>query len=123
MSYQSEAAMWISRPVAAVCTFLLLTGCIWNSPAPEAPHVYDQLAVVNSAGNACQVLGQVTARADCACHDKMSYDHVRGEASRNLEQQARMRYPDSDRIEISSVNLYLNNAVARGVAYKCSANI
>jgi hypothetical protein len=48
---------------------------------------------------------------------------VRGEASRNLEQQARMRYPDSDRIEISSVNLYLNNAVARGVAYKCSANI
>ena len=115
--------MWILRPVAAVCTFLLLSGCFWNSPTAQAPQAYNQLAVVNSADKSCRVLGQVTARADCACHDKMSYDHVRGQASRNLEQQARMRYPDSDRIEISSVNLYLNNAVARGVAYKCSANI
>lgn len=69
--------------------------------------------------DSCVPLGPVSGSASCNCFDKLSYDRVRGQAAEDLKRQAFEHYPDSDRVEVSSVEIYLNNAVARGVAYRC----
>ncbi len=104
-----------------VITVVVTTGCAHFSSTDHPSSSY-QLAATSVARESCQVLGTVTARADCACYDKMSYDRVRGRASDNLQRQARQQYPNSDLVEVSDVVLFLNNAVAHGVAYQCVAS-
>ncbi len=100
---------------------LVTSGCARLAPvaADQAP-AYHALAPT-TPNESCEVLGHLTARADCACYDKMSYDRVRGRASENMQEQARSQYPESDLVEVSNIDLFLNTAVAHGVAYKCLA--
>ena len=76
-----------------------------------------------STYGACQLIGAVIASADCDCYDKMSYDRVKVRASENLRLKALDQYPGVDRLEISSVDLYLNNAVAHGQVYDCTPEL
>jgi len=108
-------AMRKLRGAAMFATLTILVGCA-AAPLADEPSM---LVASKTGHESCKMLGSVTAEADCACYDKLSYDRVRGAASRNLELKARAQYPDSDLIEVSGVNLYLNNAVAHGIAYKC----
>lgn len=87
----------------------------------SAPQAALAMTPANPAGlESCEVLGLVTANAECACYDRMSYEQVRGQASSNVLEAARSKYPDTDVVRVSSVDLYLNNAVAHGVAYRCA---
>lgn len=92
-----------------------LTGCSLMNPDELGNRAESEFAIAST----CEPLGSLTARADCDCYDKMSYDKVRGEATENLYLEARTNYPESNRVEISSVALYMNSAVAKGTAYRC----
>ena len=71
--------------------------------------------------SSCEALGPLNAEADCACFDKMSYLRVQAKASHNLASAARRKYPEADVVQISEVDVFLNSAVARGVAYRCDS--
>jgi len=100
---------------AIILSALGLAGCSVLQPAATETAG----TPVTAAASICEPLGPLTARVDCDCYDKMSYDKVKGQAKENLYDEARVNYPDSNRVEVASVSLYLNQAVARGTAYRC----
>lgn len=97
---------------ATGCAQLLPTGISPPSPPSASP-------LTRAVTEGCEVLGQVTANAECACYDRMSYKRLQGQATSKALNMARRRYPDSDVVRISSVDVYLNSAVAHGIAYRC----
>jgi hypothetical protein len=99
-------------PIALVAAGLAGCSTLDTSPASADQQAY-------AVSSICEPLGVLTARVDCDCYDKMSYDKVRFDAKENLHVQARTSYPESNRVEISSVDLYMNSAVAKGTAYRC----
>lgn len=105
--------------VLGLMAVAVVTGCA-QLPADQQPSVHQLLSIV-LPDESCEVLGTVTARAECNCYDKMSYDRVRQRASEKLQEQARQQYPDTDLVKVGNVDLFLNNAVAHGVAYQCLA--
>lgn len=98
---------------AAGCAQFLPTGALSPSPQSASP-------LTRTSTEGCEVLGQVTVNAECACYDRMSYMRLQGQASSKAVKLARRRYPDSDLVRISSVDVYLNSAVAHGIAYRCT---
>lgn len=110
--------------VPACVLMLAASGCTGLQPSAIPADQSPAYQWISSTvpPESCVPLGPVSGSADCACYDKMSYDNVRGKASTNLRERALAQYPDSDLIEVSTVELYLNSAVARGVAYKCLAS-
>lgn len=120
----------IATTLILTAAFALSAGCAQLLPSsspffPGAPtasqplQASNQLAA-NASVDSCEILGQVTANAECACYDKMSYDQLRGQVTSNARALAKSRYPDSDMVQVLDVDLYLNNAIAHGVAYKCA---
>jgi len=110
-----------SRAALAIFVIFLAAGCSslpGRSPS-DSQTAMDLPFVAAASNGACEPLGALTALADCDCYDKMSYDSVRNLATENLYREAQVNYPTSNVVEISSVNLYLNRAVAKGVAYRC----
>jgi hypothetical protein len=101
----------------SLIAILGITGCSSISPDVTGSQKESEFPIAPS----CEPLGSLTARVDCDCYDKMSYDKVRGEATENLRLVARTSYPESNRVEVSSVALYMNSAVAKGTAYRCPA--
>jgi hypothetical protein len=110
--------------VPAGVLLLVVSGCTSLQPsavpADQSPNYQWISSTVPT--ESCVPLGPVSGSADCECYDKMSYDNVRGKASSNLRERALAKYPDSDLIQVSNVELYLNSAVAHGVAYRCVAS-
>jgi len=105
--------------VLGLTTVAVVAGCA-QLPADHQSSVH-QLLSIPVPDESCEVLGTVTARADCNCYDKMSYERVRQRASEKLQEQARQQYPATDLVKVGNVDLFLNNAVAHGVAYQCLA--
>ncbi len=103
--------------ILGIVVVVVSAGCAQVTPSDPAY----LLLSANVPSESCEVLGTVTARADCACYDKLSYDRVRERASQKLQQLARQQYPSTDVVEVANVDLFLNNAVAHGVAYRCLA--
>lgn len=68
------------------------------------------------------LIGTVVAQADCDCYDEMSYIQVASGANDRLLKRVQDSYPESDFLEISKVDLYLNTAVVHGDVYDCAAN-
>ena len=104
-----------------ITAVMVISGCAQFASVPADQDPAFHALSPGTPNESCEVLGKLTARADCACYDKMSYDRVRGRASENVQEQARTQYPESDVVEVSNVDLFLNHAVAHGVAYRCLA--
>jgi hypothetical protein len=110
------------RLIGASLGLVLGAGC---TPMATAPGIFpsDHPTVSRTTpGSSCEALGPLTAEADCACYDKMSYQRVEAEASDKLAYAAHTEYPETDWVQVSEVDLFLNNAVAHGVAYKCDTS-
>ncbi len=107
--------------ILGLTTVVVVAGCA-QLPTDHQPSVH-QLLSIAVPDESCEVLGTVTARADCNCYDKMSYDRVRRRASDKLQEQAREQYPETDLVKVGNVDLFLNTAVAHGVAYQCLAKV
>jgi hypothetical protein len=128
MSYSLRDSLRNGTVIGLISLGAAITaGCSSNAPSPLDEEIgpiltpqIEETYQVSAAYASCEVLGTLTATADCACYDEMSYEQVRGEAAASLEQQARSLYPDSDAVEVYEVDLYLNNAIARGIAYRCA---
>ena len=97
--------------VCAGCTSVASSPGIFPSDYPTVSHT--------TPAPSCEALGPLTAEADCACYDKMSYLRVEAKASDNLAHAAHSEYPETDLVQVSEVDVFLNNAVAHGVAYRC----
>ena len=108
---------------AIVLVSIAASGCSLIGPvADNSEPVRFDFTDASTYGS-CQLIGAVIASADCDCYDKMSYDRVKVRASENLRLKALDQYPGVDRLEISSVDLYLNNAVAHGQVYDCTPEL
>ena len=98
---------------------IVCAGCTSVASSPGIfPSDYPTVSRTTPASS-CEALGPLTAEADCACYDKMSYLRVEAKASDNLAHAAHSEYPETDIVQVSEVDVFLNNAVAHGVAYKC----
>jgi hypothetical protein len=100
----------------------LISGCSFTAPGGGAASRSGTEATTNSqltTTERCQVLGGITADAACDCYDEFSYSLLRKAATRALEAEAAARYPESNQIEVSSIELYMNTAEAHGTAYRC----
>ena len=108
-----------------MCASLGLVLCASCTSTTTGPGIFptDHPTVSRATpGSSCKALGPLTAEADCACYDKMSYLRVEAEASDKLAYAAHTEYPETDWVQVSEVDLFLNNAVAHGVAYKCDTS-
>ncbi len=118
-----HAYLALRRLAATALIGLFVSGCAFVAPAGDrADPVRFDFSDASTYGS-CQLIGAVIASADCDCYDKMSYDRVKVRASENLRIKALDQYPGVDRLEISSVDLYLNNAVAHGQVYDCTSEL
>ena len=108
-------------PLAALLSAALLGACGHVSSGPQIfPTDRPTVSKAPPAPD-CEALGPLTAEADCACFDKMSYQRVEARASDNLSAAALNTYPETDVVQVSEVDLFLNNAVAHGVAFRCES--
>jgi len=105
------------RVFGSVVLLILTVGCV-NTPS-DMPM---GLSMTNSSPfTECVELGPVAAEATCACSNKRTYDRLQREAEDRLQSNAQSLYPTSDAVSVSGIDLYMNNAVATGIAYRCSA--
>lgn len=110
-----------SRLLSVFLGVIVCAGCTSLAPHPSIfPSDYPTVSRTTPSSS-CEALGTLTAEADCACYDKMSYLRVEARASNNLAHAAHSEYPETDLVQVSDVDLFLNNAVAHGIAYKCDA--
>ncbi len=115
----SRVTMTKLRLLGVSLAVIVCAGCTSFAPSPSIfPSDYPTVSRT-TPGSSCEALGPLTAEADCACYDKMSYLRVEAKASENLAHAAHTTYPETDLVQVSDVDVFLNNAVAHGVAYKC----
>lgn len=101
---------------------VLLGGCT----SPAGPASKDLLIPLFTSANTqlagCQRLGAVVVETSCACSSMLTYDRLANRAQTKLRAEAMQKYPQSDTLALQTLDLYLNNAVASGVAYVCGAS-
>lgn len=113
------------RPFAALAlaaATLALSSCSLFGPRTMTQNGFEMLVNSDAAPASCRAVARISARADCACWDQMSYNRVRGRAHDSLREQALSRFPGSDALALSTVDMFLNNAVAHGTVYDCFAD-